>query len=308
MTDPGFRPRRSRIRRLGGTSALVAVLVGALVAGTSSAAFALWSASGTTSSSATLGKVSGAIAGTSSMTTTFSSTTTSLTAPLTFTDTGSLAGTYSATPSISQGPALAAAVDVSAWPVAAAADCTAQAPIGSGSVSGTWAQLPAMTGSIASGATAVWCTRSTPSSSAPASSTAYIAIGLTVSTTTGGWNSAVATGAFYLNTSAATAALTCTDYDGSFHVRIAWDASTRSADTYYGLQVAGTRVDPAAQGYTGYIDLAGADVPSSVAPDGPARIDVAVLDADQEPTGQLAATGTVTFTASNGSRLVTCGG
>lgn len=307
-----------RIRRLSGRALLTAGLVVALVAGTSTAALALWSSSGATRSSATLGKIVGGISGTGSMTTTFSPTVSSMTAPLTFSDGGSLAGTYSTTTAVTQGSALAAAVHVDAWPVGSTSACTGATAIGSGAVSGTWAQLPAMTGSLAPSGAAVWCTRSTPTSQAAAGrATANITVSVTLMTPVGGWTSAPVSGGFYLNTSAdftppaaagATPALTCTDYDGSNHVRIAWDPSTRSSDTYYGLAVAGTRVNPPAQGYTGYIDLAGSDVPTSVAADGPARVDVDVLDANQQPTGTLAATGSVTFGLVNGSRTVTCGG
>jgi hypothetical protein len=310
--------RGGRIRGLSGRALLTAAVVAALVVGTSTAALALWTSSGATQSSATLGKIVGGLSGTGSMTTTFSPTNPSTTAPLTLSDVGSLAGTYSATASATQGAALASAVHVDAWPVASAAGCTASTAVGSGAVSGTWAQLPAMTGSLAPSGSAVWCTRSTPTSQAAAGqATANITLSLTLTTPVGGWTSAPVSGGFYLNTSSdftppaaaqATPALSCTNADGNYRVTIAWDPSTRSKDTYYGLAVAGTRVNDPAQGYTGYIVLSGTDVATSVAPDGPARVDVDVLDANQQPTGEVAATGTVTFGLVDGSRTVTCGG
>lgn len=300
---------RRRITRPA-TRVTLALLLGlALVVGSATTASALWSASAPGTSAIIIGKVVGSISGTDSMTTTFSSTVTSLTAPLTFQNVGNITGTYSTSVKATQGPSLASNVRVVAWPVAQAADCTASATVGSTTVTGTWASLPSMSGTLAPSASAVWCTRSTPTTSAPPSSTTNPIVSLTVSA--GSWTSAVTMGGFYLNTSAAPTtapATTCTPYDGNFHVTIGFDPSARSQDTSYGLLVAGTRINASEQGYHPSFDLSGSDVSTTVAPDGVTRVDVAVLDASGNPTGDIAATGTVTFTASNGSRTVVCGG
>lgn len=316
------RPFARRPHRVAGRAlrvGIAAALAALLVTGSASAAFALWSASASGGSSVILGKLAGSLSGTDAMTTTFSSSVTSLTAPLTLTNAGSIAGTYSTSVAASQGSALASSIRVDAWQVAGTADCTGSAPVGSPSVSGTWASLPSLSGSLAPKASAVWCTRSTPAADAPASATTNPVVSLVFSA--GSWTSAAVTGGFYLNTSAAAppaaappatapavAQATCTPYDGDFHVTIGFDPSARPSDTYYGLVVAGTRINAAEQGYHPSFDLAGTDVSPQVAPDGPARIDVDVLDADGIPTGETVATGTVTFAESNAARTVVCGG
>ena len=133
---------------------LAVVLTVAFVAAGSSAAWALWSATGTTASSVTIGKTGATLSGTSDMTTTFSSTVTSMTKPVTLTNSGSLPGTATTTVSVVSGSsaALAGAVNVVAWPVASAAACTTTTTVGTGSVSGTWASLPSLTSKLAAGA------------------------------------------------------------------------------------------------------------------------------------------------------------
>ncbi|MGN8048847.1 hypothetical protein ACTJKO_04095 [Curtobacterium sp. 22159] len=288
---------------------LAVVLTVAFVAGGSSAAWALWSATGTTASSVTIGKTGAALSGTSDMTTTFSSTVTSMTKPVTLTNAGSLAGTSTTTVSVVSGSsaALARAVSVVAWPVASAAACTTTAAVGTGSISGTWESLPSMTSKLAAGASAVWCTRSTPTSSAPASSTANITIGLTVAT--GSWTSGAVQGGFYLNTPAASPALTCTDHSGTY-VELAWPTSSRPKDTWYGAFVgpgATTMVGQKEQDYYGRFTLAPDQVPASVATSGPVTVTVKILDSAGNPTTTVVGTGTVTLFTQNDGKAIRCG-
>ncbi|WP_439692332.1 hypothetical protein ACRQ4B_15750 [Curtobacterium sp. SP.BCo] len=294
-------------RRLRG---LLAVLLGlAFVAGGSSAAWALWTATGTTASSVTIGKTGAALTGTSAMTTTFSSSQPGMTKPITLTNAGSLAGTATTTVSVVAGSstALAQSVDVVAWPVASTSACTDSSSVGTGSVSGTWAALPSMTSKLAAGAGAVWCTRSTPRSTAPASTTTNVTVNLTV--TTGSWTSGVVQGGFYLNTSASAPAFTCTDHSGTY-VEIAWPTSSRPKDTWYGAFVgpdASTMVGQKEQDYYGRFTLAPDQIPANTATSGPVTVTVKILDSAGNPTSTVVASGSITLFTQNNGKAVRCG-
>lgn len=186
-----------------GRVVVVALVVGLVVVGSPTAAWALWTATGSTGSSTTFGKPAGALSGTADMTVTFSSTVRSMTKPVTLRNTGNIAATTVTSVTVVSGSsaALAQAVDVVAWPVTSSASCADATPVGTGSVSGTWASLPSLSSTLEPGASAVWCTRSTVRDTAPASSTANVVVGLTVQR--GGWTSAAVSGGFYLNTAAA---------------------------------------------------------------------------------------------------------
>lgn len=289
---------------------VVAVLLAAVfVGGGSSAAWALWSASGTTTATTRVGTVAGTISGTNALTTTFSSGVTAITKPLTLTDSGTLGGTTTTTVSVASGSstALARAVTVVAWPVASTAACTTSTAVGGGSVTGTWASLPSMSSRLAAGASAVWCTRSTLQSSAPAGSTAKVVVGLTV--TSGTWTSAVVTGGFTLTTPAAVAdtpSLVCTDH-GGWYVDVRWDAANRPQDTWYGAFVGSTPVGQKAQDYSAFITISPADIPASAGTSGTLTVTVKVLDSTGTPTTTVAGTGKVTlFTQDNGA-AIRCG-
>lgn len=304
MTRSSKRDRR--ILRPAHRIALVAVLVSLFVGASSTAAFALWSASGTTGSSITVGKVATSLNGASALATTFSSSSTTATAPVTFANTGTVAATYSSVASVTSGSAaLAKAITVVAWPVSAASACTSTGSVGAGSVTGTWASLPSFSGSLAPSASAVWCLRSTASPAAPAQTTVTPSLALTV--TAGTWT-ATSAATFTLTTASSTPAFTCTDYDGNWHLLVTWDASTRPLATYYGVFINGTMIGPSQQGYNGKSDLSASQVSTSTAPDGVARVNVTVLDSAMNPTTTIAATGTVTLFAQQGTRAVKCGG
>ena len=182
---------------------LAALLVTLFVVGGSTAAWALWTTSGSATSSITIGKLAAAISGAEQMTTTFSATNQTVTSPLTLTNSSNITGTTATTVQVTSdsSSALAQAVHVTAWPVSGTAACTTTTAVGTGSVSGTWASLPSLSTTLAPGAATVWCVRSTITASAPPSATANVHIVLT--TTNGSWTSDVVWGGFYLNSSAA---------------------------------------------------------------------------------------------------------
>jgi hypothetical protein len=283
--------------------ALVAVFLGA----GSTAAWALYSATSTTASAVTIGKISATISGTSAITSTFSSTLTTITTPVTFANTGSVAGVTSTTVSVVSGSstALAQAITVVAWPIATSAACTTSATVGTKSVTGTWASLPSMASSLAAGASAIWCIRSTPTSSAPASTTTNVNINLTM--TTGSWTTGVIQGGFYLNTSATTPAFTCQDNSGNY-VNLSWTVSNLPLATYYGAFINGTMVGDKEQGYSGVIPLSSSVISKATAPDGSTTVNIMVLDSSYKPTTTVAATGKVTLFVQNSTRAIKCGG
>lgn len=287
---------------------LAAMLSLALVVGGSSAAWALWTASAKATSSTTIGKLAAGIKGAEDMTTTFSSTVSSLTKPLTLMNSQNLRGTTTTSVMVTSDSSseLAQAIDVVAWPVPSTADCTDGAAVGSGSVTGTWASLPSMTSTLAGHTEAVWCTRSTPRASAPASATANVIVTLT--TSWGPWVSAPVRGGFYLNTSAATAAapaLTCTDHGGNY-VDVTWPASSRPTDTWYGAYVGDTMVGQRSQDYSSAIQLAPTDFPASIPP-GTSTVVVKVVDSTGAPTSTVAGSGPVTLFTQNDGAAIRCG-
>ena len=287
---------------------LAALLSLALVVGGSSAAWALWTASANATSSTTIGKVTAGIKGAEDMTTTFSSTVTSLTKPLTLMNSGNLGGTTATSVMVTSDSsvALAQSVDVVAWPVPSTAACTDGVAVGSGSVTGTWASLPSMTSALAAHTEAVWCTRSTPRASAPTPATARVVITLT--TSWGSWVSPQVQGGFYLNTSAATTAnpaLTCTGHDGNY-VDLTWPASSRPTETWYAAYVGDTMVGQTSQDYSGAIQLAPTDFPSSI-PAGTSTVVVKVVDSTGAPTSTVAGSGPVTLFTQRDGAAVRCG-
>jgi hypothetical protein len=280
------------------------VLVAAFVGGGSSAAWALWTASGTTSSSITVGRVAATLSGADALTTSFSSTVTTSTKPLTFTNTGTVAATTSTVVSVASGSssALAQTVDVRAWPVASTASCITSTAVGTGAVSGTWASLPSMSSQLKAGGSAVWCVRSTPRTSAPTAARSDVTLDLTVSA--GTWTSSAVRGAFSITTPAP--ALVCTDHSG-YYVEVAWDGAGRPMDTWYASFVKGVQVGDRQQMYFGRITLAPSQIPASVATSGTITVDVHVLDAAGAPTAAVAGSGPLTLFTQNDGPALRCG-
>lgn len=282
---------------------LAVVLVAVFVGAGSSAAWAVWTASGTTTAGVTVGRLTATLAGTDALSTAFTPTVTSSTKPLTFTNTGTVAGTVGTAVAVAPGSSstLAAAVGVQAWPVASTRACTTSTAVGSGAVSGTWAALPSLSSRLAPGGSAVWCVRSTPSTSAPAASRSDVTLDLTL--TAGTWTTGVR-GAFSLTTPAP--ALVCTDHGGNY-VEVAWDAAGRPMDTWYGAFVKGVQVGDRQQMYFGRITLAPSQIPASVATSGTITVDVLVLDSAGRPTTTVAGSGPLTLFTQNNGAAVRCG-
>ncbi|GAA1493968.1 hypothetical protein [Curtobacterium herbarum] len=285
---------------------LTVLLVAAFVGGGSSAAWALWTASASTTTSVAVGRIAVTLGGTDALTTAFSSTTTTATTPVTVTNTGTIAGTASTTVSVLAGgsTALARAVDVRAWPVGSTGACTASTAVASGAVVGTWASLPSLTSKLSAGGSTVWCIRSTPGTAAPAASRVDVALDATL--TNASWTTGAVRGTFSLTTAAAAPALVCTDHSGNY-VDVAWDAAGRSMDTWYGAFVRGVQIGDRQQSYFGRVTIAPNQIPASVATSGTVTVDVFVLDSAGNRTTTNAGTGTITLFTQNNGPAVRCG-
>ena len=283
--------------------ALVAVFVG----GGSSAAWALWTATGTAASSTTNGKLAAAISGTTAMTTTFRAATPSSTRPVTLTNAGNIPGTTVTTTVVADGStALAQAVDVVAWPVPTTDACTDAAAVGAGAVSGTWASLPSLASALGPRSAAVWCIRSTVTAGAPPSATTNMHIVLT--TTNASWVSSTVWGGFYLNSGGDLPTLTCTDpTQGSNYVELTWAQGGRPVDTVYAAFVGDEQVGDPEPGDYPHITLAPEQVTPSARGAATVTVVVRVLDAAGQPTTDVAGSGPVTLFTQDAGPKIRCG-
>jgi hypothetical protein len=299
------------VSRASRRTALLAALVVLLVGTGSGAGWAAWRASATVATSAVVGALAAQVTGTASLGTTYATRTSSVTAAVTFRNAGTVAASSwradtTLAPAMNDASAsLASRVTVQAWPASTSSACTSAATVPAGAVSGTWAAPPAVSGgALAAGASAVWCWRTTPTADAPAAGTVTPSVTLTLSA--GSWR-ATAVGGFSQGTSTALPPQYCTDA-GSWYVTLRYDKTRFPLETYYGLLVAGQRIQQPDQGYNGYVVLNASDVSTSVAPAGRTLTQVVVLDAAGNPTSTVVSSGYVTFATDQWgtARTVTC--
>jgi hypothetical protein len=142
----------------------VATIIGLVIVltlGSAGAGHAFWAAPASVSGTV----ATKAIAMTETMPVSYGGTlsgTAAVTGAITITNTGSVAGTYSTavtTASTSGSAALATAVTVVAWQTANPAGCAASSPTGT-TASGTWANFPRLTGTLAPAAAVSYCVQS----------------------------------------------------------------------------------------------------------------------------------------------------
>ncbi|RIJ13139.1 hypothetical protein [Clavibacter nebraskensis] len=295
-------------RRVGrGRLALLVGLTVLLVGAGSTAGYALWSSSTTTSTSVRAATVSVTSTGFDQLAGAVSSQSPSLTATVVVTNTGSgsspWTGTVSATTSTSADRDLAGATRVVAWSTTATS-CSATASVGSGSVSGTWASPPRISGTLAGGARATWCVRTT-ASSFPTSGSATVTGTLGVVLGSGSWTGRASTTATQTAAGpAVTGGFACTPQDGNWYVVVGWDTSVSSLESNYNVMVDGTRI-ATSQGYYGKATISRSEVPATLAPDGTIRVTVDLLDSQNQVVRQVASGTVVAFTQS-GARGFRC--
>ena len=141
-----------RLSLIGGIAAFILALGGG-------GAWAYWTTSVSATGSVTTSTASVAHASFPSLSATYLPSSLTSTAPFTVTNTGQIAGT--ATVQISGSGALAAALPITVWPVTSAANCTTAANVPAGAVTGTWGSPPALTPTLAVGASVIYCVRTT---------------------------------------------------------------------------------------------------------------------------------------------------
>lgn len=150
-------------------------------AGTS---LALFNATATGSLAVTAGRIAVTQNGFPALGHTFTRAEPTVTAQVTITNAGDFSAPYT-TRLAADSSALAAAIVVDAWPKAAQDDCAAAAP---GAGTGTLASMPALTGSLAAGASATYCVRASLSSSALSTiSSSSLSATLTVTSALESW-------------------------------------------------------------------------------------------------------------------------
>jgi hypothetical protein len=174
----------------------------ALILGGSTVAFALWSANGSVSSTATAAtvSVSHALTG-STLTQTYSASNLVAVGVVTVTNSSSRAGTYSvALSSTSSSSTLRAAVAVE---IGTAASCTTSATLSS-ATTGTMAATVTATGSIAAGASVPLCVRTTMTSGGvSANASATLSATIASSVTVGTWSATASPAITFTQTVAA---------------------------------------------------------------------------------------------------------
>lgn len=122
-------------------------------------AWAYWTA--TVSATGTLSTQTASVAHASfpSLSATYLPSSLTSTGSFTVTNTGQIAGT--ATVQISASGAFAQGLPIRIWPVASASSCTAAATVPGTALSGSWGSPPALTPSLAAGASIIYCVRTT---------------------------------------------------------------------------------------------------------------------------------------------------
>ena len=308
----GRRAQRRRRPVAAGRRLALAVVAGVVIGSTlaaGGAAVALWTTSASVSTRAATGAVALSTTDPTSLQRDYTASVPAITGTWSLTNTGSVDADYSTTGSLASGSSadLAASVSVVAWPVprgsTAGASCTASAAVGSGSVSGTWSAPPRLTGSLAAGASAAWCIRSSTSTTSPLGRVTPV---LRATLATGSWSASPQQRSFVQNNTVAprkTATCSTTDI---YYARLHFDPSDRPLETTYGSFVGSTRVGTATEtGHYPEFGFTRETLPKDPYGDGPITVDIRVV-VNGAP-GAIAATGVVVGGYDpNGLRNIQC--
>jgi hypothetical protein len=297
------RARRAHPRR---RAALLVGFTVLLLGAGGTAGHALWASTATSATAVRSATVAATETGFDQLAGALTAQSPSRTATVVVANTGSTAGPWTSAvttaTSTDADRALARATTVTAWPTTATS-CTASTAVGSGSVQGTWAAPPALSGSLAAGAKATWCVRT--STSFATSSAASVRATLSTTLGTGTWRGTdTSTATQSTAAPVVTGGFGCTPTDGNWYVVIGWDTSVSSLESNYNVMVNGTRV-ATSQGYYGKAVLSGAEIPATLAPDGTVRVTVDLLDSQSRVVRQVASGTIVAFTQS-GARGIRC--
>ena len=301
------RARRTR-RPVGRLHAALLVGLTVILLGTGgTAVHALWASSVSTGSAVRAATVSVTSTGFGQLSGAVSSSSPSRTATVVVKNTGTVqspwTGTVSATASATADRTLASGTKVVAWSTTASS-CSATSSVGSGSVSGTWASPPTISGTLAGGAHSTWCVRTT-ASGFPSSGSASVTGTLGVVLGSGSWTGRASTAATQTAAGpAVSGGFACTPQDGNWYVVVGWDTSVASLDSSYGVMVNGTRI-ATSNGYYGKASVSGSEVPATLAADGTVRVSVDLLDSNGQAVRQVA-NGTIVAFTQSGARSFRC--
>ncbi|WP_349899859.1 fibronectin type III domain-containing protein [Parafrigoribacterium soli] len=166
----------------------VAGIVGLGLGLPSAGSYALWnSTTAVSAGSIQSGSLTAAVAVSPSLAITYSSSTTSKTGGFTVTNSGTAAATFATVATLRSGSdaTLARNVMVVVWKTASVATCGS--PVSA--VTGTWSAFPALSGSLAAGATQAYCVRTTIGAVTGFSSGATVYPTLSATLKIGGWSS-----------------------------------------------------------------------------------------------------------------------
>ncbi|MCY7326550.1 MAG: RICIN domain-containing protein [Microbacteriaceae bacterium] len=121
---------------------------------------AFWSTQASTAGSVNAGTVGIATSGFPALATNYTASALTISAPVTVTNTGTVWAPFSLTLGVTAATTLATGAIVRTWPVAAATACTATSIAPSAATTSSWADVPALTGTLEPGASATYCVRS----------------------------------------------------------------------------------------------------------------------------------------------------
>lgn len=294
---------RASARRL--TAAVVVGVVVGVVLASGGAAAALWTASATLTEQVRTGAVSLSAGTVDGLQADYAGSTRSLTAPWTFTNSGTVAATYSTSGVLSSGSSteLARSIALVAWPVTAASACTASASVGPDRVEGTWATVPNLTGTLASKASVVWCLRTSIATSSP---TGRINPTLTVSLAAGSWTASPLDRRIVQNNTIAPVQTAVCRPDGEAYAWLDFDPSSRETATRYATYVGSTRVSNNEQtGDYPHFAFTRDNLPKDPFGDGTISVDIRVV-VDGQPTELMAVGRLAVVYDQYGTRNIQC--
>ncbi|AWG01034.1 hypothetical protein DZF92_06870 [Clavibacter michiganensis subsp. insidiosus] len=285
-------------------AALLVGLTVLLVGAGSTAGHALWASTATTSANVTSASVAVTETGFDTLAGELTMSTTARTTSVVVTNTGTTAGTWlsdiTTAPRGTDDRAFASSTLVTAW--ASTQACTPNTAPGRGATTGTWANPPAISGTLQPGASATWCVRTVANPSQ--ANAARIDATLTTVLGQGSWTGRDSGRAVQTAPDNPVTGLSCARTWGDRAVVIGWDTGTAPLSESYGINVGGTRI-ATVSGSTGQATISASQVPSASLGGSEVAVTVDLLRGDGSVVRPVGS-GTVTGYSLFFLRSVTC--
>jgi predicted ribosomally synthesized peptide with SipW-like signal peptide len=163
--------------------AAILAICGFLVFASTGVSYALWTARATATSTIAAGNIDVSQTGFESLQYTFAPNSRVRGGELTIHNTGTLGASYTAVFTVADSTSFAAAVTVQAWVKPDGGSCA----IARASITGTWASMPPLTGTLDAGTSTIYCL-STSVSAPTAAHAGSVTPAVTVTSTLGGWS------------------------------------------------------------------------------------------------------------------------